>query len=505
MRRTAATTAVDSPLSADVDEDLRSQRKASKDTAAYNRWMKVFVRTSNLAGAERIYCLMAKRCVEHNETSHALIAEASAVFGDVLRVECWIQRIFKHGFEAGPRAHTVLVDAFTSVGETASAQRELATIRSEMQAESPHFLRLVRNAALSEDNPIKRVEEIVNEMKSLGVLLDHDIYNVMLGAHAGAGDWSKVDKLMKNMSVYGIKPSADTYATLVKACSGAVDTDRAHQLMRQALQTVKPSAALLNAVLRVFASANDPKSAELWLNSVKTSHPNVPDIVSFNTVIAAYAKAGKIDKAEDMARLLPSHCRLDNVTYTSLIRALVPKDVRNSQSRQGSPADVEPSADDSSEGAAEEAYRILDKMTFAGVLPDTITFNAALYVCASTKNLGCLWRIYDKMMSSRVPADATTYTTLALVYARCGDVERVEDMMHKSMTDGHDRGTREYDLLLSAYGNAWPRDSENAERTIRAMVSEGVRFSNRTEKYLAMAVGKQRAADILHELQHLIR
>merc|ERR1712061_177873 len=100
-----------------------------------------------------------------------------------------------------------------------------------------------------------------------------------------------------------------------------------------------------------------------------------------------------------------------------------------------------------------EAETLLTRMVKEQVVPDTTAFNAALHSAVQAKNLAQLWRIYDMMEASGVAPDAATYTTLALLYARCGDTERAEDIMFKSHLEGHARGPREYDILLSAYGN----------------------------------------------------
>merc|ERR1712046_51708 len=104
------------------------------------------------------------------------------------------------------------------------------------------------------------------------------------------------------------------------------------------------------------------------------------------------------------------------------------------------------------------------------------------------------------MKAQQVSPDAATYATLALPYAKRGDIERVEELMHQSRAAGHVRREREYSRLLSAYANAYPRDHTRAERVFREMIASGIKPNGHIFRFLRLAMGFARANDLVQDL-----
>mmetsp|Transcript_82838 Transcript_82838/g.268374 ORF Transcript_82838/g.268374 Transcript_82838/m.268374 type:complete len:320 (-) Transcript_82838:47-1006(-) len=299
------------------------------------------------------------------------------------------------------------------------------------------------------------------------------------------------------MQEVGYTPDSDDFARMAEACARSKDVARAEAFMTKAISlSVKPNLSLVNAVLKVCARAGDTAGVDRWMARMREAYDLVPDLVSFNTAIAAFAEAGD----PSAARRLLERCRNvslrpDAMSYTPLIRACAPP--RGEESSLGRGRE-KAGGDDT--GPAEQARLLLQRMSDERVMPDTTAYNAALHVSALSGSLGHMWRIYDMMQAEGVVADAATYRTLALLYARCGDIERAEDILHRARLDGHGRGARELDLLLSACGNAWPRDNQKAERTFRDMLAAGIKPSSQSLRFLQMAMGKDRAIELAEEL-----
>merc|ERR1711957_363475 len=141
------------------------------------------------------------------------------------------------------------------------------------------------------------------------------------------------------------------------------------------------------------------------------------------------------------------------------------------------------------------------KAMLAGeVMPDANACNAALFACVRAQDLPRLWKIYDLMVTNHIAADRVTYNSLAQIYSRCGDTERVEDIMYQCEMAGFALTEREYACLLAAYGNAWPRNVRKADNVFRSMVTTGITPGLPTLRFLQMAMGDKWAAELASEL-----
>merc|ERR1719215_2080348 len=105
------------------------------------------------------------------------------------------------------------------------------------------------------------------------------------------------------------------------------------------------------------------------------------------------------------------------------------------------------------------------------------------------------------MKARGVEPEASTYTTIALPYAKAGDFGQVEALMYESYTVGHRWREREYSVLLSAYGNAKPKEQRKAERAFRELVGAGVEANEHLQRFLRSALGARRASGLLRELE----
>lgn len=148
---------------------------------------------------------------------------------------------------------------------------------------------------------------------------------------------------------------------------------------------MKPDTKLYNAILAAFVRENEFDSAETLFKEMETKK----SLVTFNTMIAAYAKAGKRkDAFEAFKELKQSGLKPDNVSVTSLIKVVVDDD------------------------DFDTARNLLKDMKKAGIKADVVTYNTIIrQLCARYKWFEAKDLVAD-MESNGVEPNAKTYGLL---------------------------------------------------------------------------------------------
>ncbi|CAK0874749.1 unnamed protein product, partial [Prorocentrum cordatum] len=442
----------------------------------------------DVPGAELMLSRMAKDHIAADASSYSLVISACSGVREARRAEAWLRRIAAAGEDLDSEAHLLVAQVLAEVGDDGAAERSLARMRAEgLRPSAARSYSPLLSASRSKgggDGGLERAERLLADLRAAGGTPDPAFYVELLACYAGAGAWERVDACLEEMRREGVWATANQYVALVGACARARDLPRAEALVARAIaEGVQPTVALLNAVLRACAEARQPGAAEAWLARMRERHGLDPDLQSHNLVLDACARVGNLSLAETIfQRISQVGLRPDTSSYTAVITCC-----GNAKRADEVPAWLAKMQEDSS------------------LQLDAVPFNAALHACVKCEDLTRLWNSYELMHGSGVAPDAQTYLAMALFYAQCGDVERVEDFLYESRLAGHQWGEREYACLLRACGSAWPRERGRAERAFRRMVAEGVAARTGTVRYLLMAVGRVRTGELLEELglQHL--
>ncbi|CAE8605124.1 unnamed protein product, partial [Polarella glacialis] len=471
-----------SESAADVEAmQLRRAREASEKTWQYNRMLGVCAAAQDFQGAERIMQRMIKDRIKPNNETFAWVISASAEARDIVRAEFWLNRVAATRlYPKVPQQGAVLrsLAEAGAIGLVQGASVGDSAART-LTGSSGFFLHIKSLSASSREPSPKDVGkalEFFHEMVRQGKTPDLHHYTMLLGVLATGGRWEEVRKQMKDMREKGLEPNEVTYCALISGSAYGKDVKLAEEFFSEAVASgLQPTLGMMNAVLKVAARSVDVPAAERWLMKIKDAGM-APDTISHNTFLDACARAGDIASAEvALQRMTRQKLEPDAMSYNALVRAC------------------------SGANNAQQAESWLDRMMEA-MQPDTRVFNAALKACVDAKDFVRLGKLYERMREEGVAQDAATFTTMALLYARRGDFDRVEDLMFEAREAGFPRLEREYSCLLSAYANARPREPKRAERVFRDMVTEGVAPNDRTSRFLGMALGRNGARDLMVEL-----
>merc|ERR1719265_259243 len=224
-----------------------------------------------------------------------------------------------------------------------------------------------------------------------------------------------------------------------------------------------------STVINAFAKLGDARSAEQWLTKMIDAGVEA-NVQSYSTVVSAFAKAGDADGAEKwLARMHDAGIKGDTISYTAVINAC---------------AKV---------GNVQKAETWLVRMLEVGVEPNLITFNAVVSACAKAGNGRRAEEWIEKMKQAEVLPNSFSYNQAAKPYVAKGDYRRVEKLMSQLRSYGLPYDDFCLTSLLYAYSNAQPKQRQRAEETFREYASECVELSRNALSALARVLGRGNA------------
>ena len=139
----------------------------------------------------------------------------------------------------------------------------------------------------------------------------------------------------------------------------------------------------INAALEIFDSMPNPS-----LNNPLLGTP-AKNVVTFNTMIDAYAIQGRYEDAYDVFKMLKkSKLRPDSITYTTLIKASI------------------------KDGSLEKALDLLDDMKWINLHPDLVTYNRIIEALCNANRLYEAKDLVNEMEMTKVKPDSMTYVLL---------------------------------------------------------------------------------------------
>lgn len=346
---------------------------------------------------------------------------------------------------------------------------------------------------------------LLYRLERAGVPLDLKFYNVVMWSLIASGAANKVEQVFEEIE----RPNVECYTTLIKALSMLKRPDDAIRLLgRMRKEKVKPNIRTYNAMIAGCVRGGQLEKArklfsemlvdEIQPNAVswniiinwhvqekrgprrlngalkafadmKASGVN-PNVITFTTIMKAYAKSGLLNKAEEvfaeMKLRLPT--RLDTTVYNTLLDAYASRldwrrclelldemdgfyipDPLAPSNRSGSWGMIEgvpshsgsfsrrrpwlsdgPQTDEVLEEGGGWQRRPSPLDEDVQCLPDAVSFSLALKACASAGRPDKAREIFDEMMERGFfPPPAQAVVSLVGGYAKAGMVNECFDVV----------------------------------------------------------------------------
>lgn len=242
----------------------------------------------------------------------------------------------------------------------------------------------------------------------------------------------------------------DAAAAAAEKSDNWVTDTRCYNIVLAAASKMKSSSGLKIAS-DVFDSMIDPKkSKEEWAASA--AGKPFRDAVSYNSMIAAYGRAGRIQDAMDIFRALKS-CGLepDKFTYTSLIKANVEsgdvdyaKSILDSMESKGVEADVF-AYNSVIKGLCDkyrwyEAKELVTEMEWNGVRPDSYTYGMLMNGLIKAGKPGPALTLFETACADprtiNIAQNVQIYTTAVTAASMMGDHARALGLVSRMVGSG---------------------------------------------------------------------
>jgi len=233
------------------------------------------------------------------------------------------QQVFENLCKQGkPSGHDFvnLVRCYISQHDAEGLRKALARLCA-----SDHFIdSYTWNRALASCSASESVLPMSDTLVDSGICLeglDAVGYNTLMKYNAHAGKYSRCFELHKEMLAKGLEASEVTFGILLDACVASKDLD----FSKKVFDDLCSSEVRLNVVhcttfIKSLLAANDFDGAATVLSEMATSSGVKPDLITYSTVIKAYADAGDVRGGlQILQQMMQGALKPDEILFNCLL------------------------------------------------------------------------------------------------------------------------------------------------------------------------------------------
>ena len=268
----------------------------------------------------------------------------------------------------------------------------------------------------------QKAEELLRRLQQNGFEANTVIYTTCMQAWASVGNAERTQKLWDEMvHEHKLQPNQYTLNTLIMAYANARKPEMATAILKDLPDqwNISPDVATYASVLRAWELSKMPQNARGLLEEIrhKEVEENVEllDVVSYNTVLSAYAKCGMPEMVESLLTdMIQGNCRNIHPNAKSFGFLLL------AYTRSNNPVHRK--------HAGIKAEEVIGKMQSLGIKADGISLNLALHCFATSGDPQKAEDILRKLILSGAAIDLVAYNTCLNAWARLGNAERTDKL-----------------------------------------------------------------------------
>ncbi|CAJ1938155.1 unnamed protein product [Sphenostylis stenocarpa] len=406
----------------DLDDAFRYFTAApEKNSASYNAVISGLARCGRVGDAQRLFEEMP--CP--NVVSYTTMVDAYA------RVEGGIGRA-RALFEAMPRRNavswTVMINGLVSKGLCEEAW--------EVFVRMPQKNDVARTAMITgfcKEGKLEEARALFEEIRCR----DRVSWNIIITGYAQNGRGEETLNLFSQMIRTGMKPDDLTFVSVFIACASLASIEAGRQVHALVIKHgFDPDLSVSNNLITMHSKCGGIVDSELVFGQI--SHP---DLISWNTIIAAFAQHGLYDKARSyFDQMVTVSVQPDGITFLSLLsaccRAGKIDESMNLFSLMVHNYGIPPRSEHyaclvdvmSRAGQLHRACKIIDEMPFKA---DSSIWGAVLAACSVHLNVK-LGELAATRILNLDPNNSGAYVMLSNIYAAAGkwkDVHRIRVLM----------------------------------------------------------------------------
>lgn len=299
----------------------------------------------------------------------------------------------------GPARTLETIMELTKNKNAAEALALYAEFRSSEADQVQDSLRLARRAGLDFYSALvqaavragqpEMVLQLLDDMTGAHIERTLSFYESVMKVLAGKKHYREALLVYKRLSSEGFKASPVTLSCLINFAAELGELDSAIKFFEQLDATSKPSIRAYMVALRVYSKQQDwTKSLEI-VRSMQARRVPVDSLI-LNTVLATGVTAGKTEAAEELLQETAMYKPQvpDVISYNTVLKGYAHSKI------------------------ADKALKTLELMLARGVRPNGITFNTVMDAAVRGSQTDDAWKVLDLMKEAGIQGDKFTCTIL---------------------------------------------------------------------------------------------
>ncbi|KAG8047422.1 hypothetical protein GUJ93_ZPchr0008g11554 [Zizania palustris] len=272
-----------------------------RNVASWNAMLAGLVRLGSMEDARTLFGQMPER----NVVSYTTMVDGLARCGQVARA--------RELFDAMPQRNLVSWAAMIS-GYVENNMLEEARKLFEALPEKTVVACTAMITGYCKEGDLENARRLFDEIRAKDVIS----WNAIISGYVHNGHGEEATKLYIIMLREGLKPDHATLIAMLTACSSLALLRQGRSTHAVAIKAMLESnISICNALMTMYSKCGNVDESELVFTSLKSQ-----DIVSWNTIIAAYAQHGRYQKVialfheMELCGLIP-----DGITFLSMLSA----------------------------------------------------------------------------------------------------------------------------------------------------------------------------------------
>ncbi|KAJ7528258.1 hypothetical protein O6H91_16G091900 [Diphasiastrum complanatum] len=264
---------------------------------------------------------------------------------------------------------------------------------------------MVNNAVL---NMYSRCGSLADACEVFDSMKERDLvtWNTMAGAYAQQENASVALEFVELMEQQGLKPDRITWLSILDACCGPNLLAKGKLIHGRIVESGHHlDVAVANSVMSMYARCGSLELAQTVFGSM-----SFPDLISWNTLIQAFAQYGR----------------------------------------------------------SKEALELFEQMQQEGLKPNKITFLNCLSACATPMELSKARQLHALILADGLELDTVLGTALLSMYGRCGSIKDAQEVFENLP----EQDVATWTAIIGVY--AQNNCGESALKLFKQMIEEGV-------------------------------
>ncbi|XVF75174.1 hypothetical protein PTKIN_Ptkin13bG0166000 [Pterospermum kingtungense] len=299
----------------------RILKKPSREVILYNVTIKVFRKSKDLDGAEKLFDEMLQRGVKPDNVTFSTLISCARVCGLPDKAVEWFEKMPAYGCDPDDVTYSAMIDAYGRAGNVDMAFALYDRARTEKWRIDPvTFSTLIK--IYGKSGNYDGCLNVYEEMKALGAKPNLVIYNTLLDAMGRAKRPWQAKTIYKEMTSNGFSPNWATYSALLRAYGRARYGEDALNVYKEMKgKGLELTVNLYNTLLAMCADIGYADEAVEIFEDMKNSGTCKPDSWTFSSLITVYSCSGKVSEAEGVVnKMLEAGFEPNIFVLTSLIQ-----------------------------------------------------------------------------------------------------------------------------------------------------------------------------------------